>query len=428
MRIRDGSTLLVVEAEEGFRAPAKPEAVSEAHCFRRSPRPSQGVLTDGATLGLMIVWISPRTPEDARSLRDWGDFVHIRHIAAAGIPGFTQISVYENAAESDPGYMHFYEFDNADAEGTFSKMIDYVAPRLGGLDSPLYTEWADWRAPGGTALLLQYVHSPGRDDGPSHVARRVRDSVAGKHRTDGGSWTDSERVLPVPWCMSRRALLGGAVLTLASIAVALGGGAPRASAATVAPGQDHACIVGKPPSRHRLVRSDQSRPLVSERRSQRPGTAVVRRHLAHALQRHDADQSCPACEIRRRHCAEPRPPSVVDSQGHRRPTPPRPTSSAIRAGDFVVTYQTPNGLELPSKHGRLFAELVAPPCARHGLAHRMIDAALAFTSMASSWGSKRGRPSNTSRSPGRRRSPAHSVSWVGRTSSSTATPSRTTSS
>jgi hypothetical protein len=149
MRIRDGSALLVVEAEDGFLSPAKPEAASEAHGFRRDRRPSQGVLVDGPTLGLMIVWISARTPKDARSLRDWGDFVHIRHIAAAGIPGFTQISVYENMAESDPGYMHFYEFDNTDAEGTFSKMIEYVAPRLGGSDSQLYTEWADWRAPGG---------------------------------------------------------------------------------------------------------------------------------------------------------------------------------------------------------------------------------------------------------------------------------------
>ena len=149
MRIQDGSNLVVVEAEDGFLPPPRPEGVSAAHCFRRSPRPSQGILTDGPTLGLMIVWISPRTPEVARSLRDWGDFVHIRHIAAAGIPGFTQISVYENAAESDPGYMHFYEFDNLDAEGTFSQMIDYVAPRLGGIDAELYTEWADWRPPGG---------------------------------------------------------------------------------------------------------------------------------------------------------------------------------------------------------------------------------------------------------------------------------------
>ena len=45
--------------------------------------------------------------------------------------------------------MHFYEFDNLDAEGTFSKMIEFVAPRLGGVDSDLYAEWADWRPPGG---------------------------------------------------------------------------------------------------------------------------------------------------------------------------------------------------------------------------------------------------------------------------------------
>jgi hypothetical protein len=149
MRIRDGSKLVVVEAQADFRPPSEPEGVSEAHCFRRGPRPSQGVLTDGPTLGLMIVWISPRTTDLAQRLRDWGDFVHIRHIAAAGIPGFTQISVYENDAATDPMYMHFYEFDNLDAEGTFSQMIDYVAPHLGGLGSEAYNEWADWRPPGG---------------------------------------------------------------------------------------------------------------------------------------------------------------------------------------------------------------------------------------------------------------------------------------
>jgi hypothetical protein len=149
MRIQDGSHLVVVEAQEAYRPPPKPEGVSEAHCFRRHSRPSQGVLTDAPTLGLMIVWISPRTAELATSLRDWGDFVHIRHIAAAGIPGFTQISVYENVTESDPMYMHFYEFDNENAEETFSQMIDYVAPRLGGLESESYNEWADFRPPGG---------------------------------------------------------------------------------------------------------------------------------------------------------------------------------------------------------------------------------------------------------------------------------------
>jgi hypothetical protein len=149
MRIPDGRTLLIVEADEGFAAPSPPPEVSQSHTFRRHARPSQGILTGGPTLGLMIVWISPRAPEQAPGLRDWGDFVHIRHIAAAAIPGFTQISVYENAAGSDPQFMHFYEFDNAEAEATFAAMIPHVAPRLGGTDSPAYVEWADWRPPGG---------------------------------------------------------------------------------------------------------------------------------------------------------------------------------------------------------------------------------------------------------------------------------------
>lgn len=146
MRVRDGRTLVVVEADDGFVAPPHPADVSESHVFLRHPRPSQGVLTGAPTLGLLIVWISPRTPELAGVLRDWGDFVHIRHIADAGIPGFTQISVYENQAETDPLFMHFYEFDNLDAEGTFSTMVDHVAPRIGGTDSEAYAHWADWRA------------------------------------------------------------------------------------------------------------------------------------------------------------------------------------------------------------------------------------------------------------------------------------------
>jgi hypothetical protein len=149
MRIPDGRALVVVEAREGYEAPPPAPGVSASHTFRRYPRPSQGVLTGEPTLGLMLVWISPRTPDLTQRLRDWGDFVHIRHIAAAAIPGFTQISVYENTAPTDPQYMHFYEFDTAAAEATFATMIDHVAPRLGGTESPAYADWADWRPPGG---------------------------------------------------------------------------------------------------------------------------------------------------------------------------------------------------------------------------------------------------------------------------------------
>ena len=149
MRVHDGVSLVVAEADDSFALPSTTSDVSEAHCFRRHPRPSQGVLSGEPTLGLLIVWISPRTADRAGSLRDWGDFVHIRHIADAAIPGFTQISVYEDISETEPRYMHFYEFDNPHAEATFSTMVDFVGPRLGGTTSEAFNEWADWRAPGG---------------------------------------------------------------------------------------------------------------------------------------------------------------------------------------------------------------------------------------------------------------------------------------
>ena len=125
----------------------------------------------------MIVWISPRTPELAPSLRDWGDFVHIRHIAAAAIPGFTQISVYENAAGGDPRFMHFYEFDNAEAEATFATMIAHVAPRLGGTDSPAYAEWADWRPPGGRLFYCNTF---------TRLGEVVGSGVGARNRQHGG--------------------------------------------------------------------------------------------------------------------------------------------------------------------------------------------------------------------------------------------------
>ncbi len=147
-RIEEGSMLAVAEVGPTFRPPeSSPDA--NAHLFSRHSRPSQGILDGRPTTGLLIVWISPRSPDLAGPLRDWGDFVHIRHIAAAGIPGFTQISVFENTADVDPRYMHFYEFASDDPEGTFKTMTPHVAPRLGGVDSEAYADWADWRAHGG---------------------------------------------------------------------------------------------------------------------------------------------------------------------------------------------------------------------------------------------------------------------------------------
>lgn len=148
MRVQDGPLLVVAELDEEGAVPhARPR--STAICFRRHSRPSQGILTGRPTTGLLVVWISPRTPELAASLRDWGDFVHIRHIAAAGIPGFTQISVFENETATDPLYMHLYEFDSSNAEATYQTMVDHVSPRLGGSESEQFAYWADWRGPGG---------------------------------------------------------------------------------------------------------------------------------------------------------------------------------------------------------------------------------------------------------------------------------------
>ena len=73
-------------------------------------------------MSLSLVLISPPTDAEAQALRDWGDFVHINHIVEAGIPGFTMITPYENATKGDPRYMHFYEFDDPDAEITFKRM------------------------------------------------------------------------------------------------------------------------------------------------------------------------------------------------------------------------------------------------------------------------------------------------------------------
>jgi hypothetical protein len=168
MRVRDGNSLVVVEANDEFVPAPPPADVFESHVFVRHPRPSQGVLTGTPTLGLLIVWISPRTPERADALRDWGDFVHIRHIADAGIPGFTQISVYENRAHGDPVFMHFYEFDNLDAEKTFSTMVEHVAPRIGGARSEAFSEWADWRAGHGRLFYCNTFSLLG-EAGPMHA-------------------------------------------------------------------------------------------------------------------------------------------------------------------------------------------------------------------------------------------------------------------
>ncbi len=118
--------------------------------FRRTPRPGQGCLTGRPTTGLVLVLISAAHPteEAAQELRDWGDFVHLRHIAAAGVPGYTMITPYGNTGEG-PRWLHLYELDGPNPEATFAAMTPLVRARL---DDAGYRAWA-WHP----ELVIDYV-------------------------------------------------------------------------------------------------------------------------------------------------------------------------------------------------------------------------------------------------------------------------------
>jgi hypothetical protein len=153
MAVPDGTLLGVAETDDSFVAPDPLPGTTARH-FRRYPRPSQGILTGRPTTGLLVVWISPLTADRAQPLRDWADFVHISTIAAAAVPGYTQITPYENAADGDPRYMHFYEMDSDDPEATFQTMAEQLRVRLGGYRTPEFTRWADWTAAGAEIIYV----------------------------------------------------------------------------------------------------------------------------------------------------------------------------------------------------------------------------------------------------------------------------------
>lgn len=138
--------LTIAEVDDELAAP------EGGYHFVATARPGQGILTGRPTIGLCLVLISPRTAEGAQALRDWGDFVHIRHIAEAGVPGYTMITPYESATGGEPRYLHLYEIDRDDPEAVFQSMTPLVASRLGGRDSDAYREWA-WHP----ELRIDYV-------------------------------------------------------------------------------------------------------------------------------------------------------------------------------------------------------------------------------------------------------------------------------
>jgi hypothetical protein len=145
----------IAECTEGFVAPADADDGVRRMHYRRYPRPAQGILSGRPTLGLLLVLISPHRRRDAQSLRDWADFVHIRHIAETANPGYTMITPYEDASRGDPLFMHLYEMDTADPETAFRAMTSRVSRQLGGGQGhPAFDRWATH-----DALRIYYVNT-----------------------------------------------------------------------------------------------------------------------------------------------------------------------------------------------------------------------------------------------------------------------------
>jgi len=142
------ATLGVAEARAPFGGPPPPAGVV-AHQFRQC-RPGQGVVTGRPTRGLELVLISPKSEAGAGALRDWADFVHIRYIAAAAVPGFALITPYENVTRGRPRFLHFYELDTLDAEAAFQRMTPATLARL-----PEKAERRAWV--GHPELVIEYV-------------------------------------------------------------------------------------------------------------------------------------------------------------------------------------------------------------------------------------------------------------------------------
>ncbi len=147
----------IYEADREFEAPtgdaSAPEDITGL-CFDHYRRPGQGIVSGRPTLGLELVLISPRTPEEGQGLRDWADFVHIRDIAAASPDHFTMITPYENRAPGSPRFMHFYELDTDEPEAAFRSMTPTTVARVGAYGTHPVREWR-----GHEALVIDYVNT-----------------------------------------------------------------------------------------------------------------------------------------------------------------------------------------------------------------------------------------------------------------------------
>ena len=152
-------TLGVYETDLEFVAPIEgsPDLPADIRglAYRHYPRPGQGTVSDRPTSGLLLVLISPRHPDEAQALRDWGDFVHIRDIAAAAPAHFTMITPYEHATPgATPRFLHLYELDTDDPEPAFQAMTPTTLGRVGAYGTHARREWAVHEA-----LVIDYVNT-----------------------------------------------------------------------------------------------------------------------------------------------------------------------------------------------------------------------------------------------------------------------------
>ena len=138
-------------------------------------------MTGKPTIGLSVVLISPREPDRAQALRDWGDFVHIRHIAEVAVPGYSMITPYENMAVGDPRFLHFYEMDTDDPEASFQAMTPLVTEHIGAEDTPYWQAWA--QSPDLRIMYVNTFRRLGAD--PGDAAGRFRLDV--ENTSDRGS-------------------------------------------------------------------------------------------------------------------------------------------------------------------------------------------------------------------------------------------------
>ena len=180
--------------------------------------------------------------------------------------------------------------------------------------------------------------------------------------------------------MRRLFFAAAAAVAAAGSAVAAGSGSAGAAtgAATVAPGQDHSCIVGPPPASidwSALVNPILSYPTVGVK-DQALQWSGGQWHMLYSDM--TATKAAPDVHFSvavssspdLRHWGTPR--VIADNAAS-------PDIVRSPSGTFIVTYQTPQGLAYRTASNASLRSWSAPHPLGRGLAHRMIDAALAFT-------------------------------------------------